>query len=90
MANKVKRGEFYRNNGDGRVYKVLAVGKNLDSGNATTVAFKQVVNANDDAAIEAGTVKLGKKSYFRTKASFVGKYAKVVWQKPVASSWQSA
>lgn len=87
----IKRGEYYSNNGDGRVYKVLAVGANLSAGNVTTVAFKQVVNAKDDAAIAAGTVKLGKKSYFRSKRDFEVRYTKVTWQAPTASSnWRRA
>lgn len=87
----IKRGETYRNNGDGRIYKVVAVGANLSGANATTVAFKQVVNAKDEAAVAAGTLKLGKKSYFRTKSDFQAKYSRVTFQAPVPqTAWRTA
>lgn len=80
----VKRGEFYRNLGDNRIYQVLAVAKGLDVNNGGfLVTFKQVVNAKDDNDMAVNGAKLGKKSYSRTIASFKRMYGKVNWENPV-------
>jgi hypothetical protein len=82
----INRGDTYQNTGDKRVYEVVAAGKDVVTGRVM-VAFKQIVNALDEDAIADGEVKLGKKSYFRDKDSFLAKYVKVEFEDPAVARW---
>ena len=87
MPNKVTKGSFYRNNGDGRIYQVEGAGKNLSRNDEATVLFRQVLNADDVDAIADGEVNVGK-AYVRTKADFVNMYTEVEFTPPaVRSHW---
>ena len=82
---KVTKGSFYQHNNDGRIYQVEASAKNLSRGDEVTVAFRQVLNANDVDALADGEVNVGK-AYIRTKEDFLDMYTEVEFTPPAQRS----
>lgn len=80
--SKVSQGQFYRHNNDGRIYQVVGAGKNLSNDGEPTVAFRQVLNANDVEALSDGEVNVGTKCYIRSKEDFVDMYSEVEFTPP--------
>lgn len=78
----ISKGQFYRHNNDGRIYQVVGAGKNLSNDNEVTVAFSQVLNANDVEALADGEVNVGNKTYLRSKEDFVEMYTQVEFTPP--------
>jgi hypothetical protein len=65
-------GNFYRNNGDGRIYQHLGVAKNRSHGDEEVVTFRQVLNPEEVRS--ADDVNLSDRFYIRDVATFSEKY----------------